>query len=300
MNLPAIKKDGLASIISAVAAATNLGDAQEARARVEAIKAWAKAHGRVKEMRLDLLRVEVAALVRIVELGGIDSLPSRDREAAKWLASMDPADRERVITESGSATTAAGMCRTIWQGEENARLRRESAVRARSWTAKPPEPDNEDDLWIAEHKVNMTAAIRRVVKDHTEAGVPFEAADLAAEVLEEAGGGESWAEDEAVASGIREVVREALRRQPVLCLEGLVIPRTIVAQLPDGKFLRVPTENATVGHLDSTIRLRREQIAADQAALAKLEDFRARIGAVASETRIGDVLVDSIRQEPAA
>src|SRR6266699_495645 len=114
--------NALVQIREAIKSCLVIDEVTEIRARAEAVRAWAKVHGRTKELRLDLLRIEVEALVRIVELGGAQTLGNGQR-AAEWLAAMPPEAREQLIAASGGATTAVGMCRSIWREDEIKRAR---------------------------------------------------------------------------------------------------------------------------------------------------------------------------------
>src|SRR5262245_2330351 len=80
-------------------------DVLEVRAKIEMARTWARVYKKTKETRAELLTIEVAALVRMVELGGEDELPRADREAALFLASLTPADRDILIAEAKFATT---------------------------------------------------------------------------------------------------------------------------------------------------------------------------------------------------
>src|SRR5690625_6300957 len=81
----------LRSVISMVKNAGSPDQVTDLRARMEAIKAWARTHKQVKHLRLDLLRIEIAALVRMVELGGLDHLSSTEAECGLYLQGLPDA-----------------------------------------------------------------------------------------------------------------------------------------------------------------------------------------------------------------
>lgn len=289
---------GIAALAAAIGNAGSIGDLNEARARVEAVKAWAKVHGKAKALRLDLLRIEVAALVRIVELGGIDALPARDRKAAQWLADMSPADRDALLAKSGQATTAAGMCQSIWNADELRERRRQGFNRGRDFAQDAPSPDDEDDVDQARRRVNVAGAVKSIAEDYVSAGVPFEASEIADQIIVDAAhAGDEWADDEGLIEGVREVVRNSLRRTPVLTFDGLTIPRVLTAYMDEGGcYVRVPTESARVSHLTSAIEIRAEQIERDRAALKILEDFKAKLSPSSEDDRIGDLIARSVME----
>lgn len=295
-------KGAIDDLTAAIKAADNIEDLKEARARVEAMKAWAKVHGCVKQLRLDLLRIEVEALVRIVQLGGVDTLPAADRKAAEWLAKMDPLERTRLVNESGSATTASGMCRSIWREDEIREHYRRSVVIGQKLAAEPTPPAefNQEAIELARDLSNsVSGALAGIADRYIQNGVEFTISELADEIITDAALPEHLAEDAAINKGVQQVVREAVRRSPPLTINGTTIPRVITAR--NGKrFVRIPVMNATIAHLDDMILMRREQLEQDRIALQRLEDFAKLLkdypGADDPEARIGALVASSITE----
>lgn len=292
--------DGL---LGNIRSASSLVDLTEARARIEAARAWAKVHGQVKEMRLDLLRVEIEALVRIVELGGIDTLPAKDRKAARHLANLTTEERASLVAASGSATTAAGMLRSVWLTEE---LEQERAANRRMGRALAEAPDLPTDAEVQADVRRTTYAVEDVlgemVEEFIEAGEEFTTGEFASEVIRRAALG-SKAEDPDVEAGIRDVCKEAIRRQPVVKIEGTILPRFVTALSEAGNHVRIPVENALLRHLDQMCEMRREQIAQDQRRLDELEAALRRLRDVPGakeESRIGDIVASTLIPERAS
>lgn len=297
----------VADLTAAIRSAATVGEAREARARIEAIKAWAKVHGRTKDLRLDLLRLEVEALVRLAELDGLDGLSSMERRAATYLAGLTEAERDELIGRRGTFTTASGMCSAMWREEELERSARMSRVRGRHFAERPEAPtDVYDEAAIESARAyvhGVSAVLGNVLSTYTSTGGPFTIADVAEQIVEEAANGAVASDDPALMDGIREVVREAIRKGPVGSLDGTVIPRLITARLDDGSFVRVPVENATMAHLDDMITLRREQLAQDRAALDRLEAFAGKVrrlpGGTLPTSRIGALIAASLLKDTA-
>lgn len=285
------------AVLAQIRRLESVPDVREARARVEAMKAWAKAHQQIKAVRLDLLRMEVAALVRVVELGGVDSLPSSERKAARWLAEMTPADRDKLLTESGTATTATGMCRAVWNAEELAKHRRERFTQGMAFATAPSAPSDERVIEDRKrHVIGVAAALGRIVDEHTAEGSPFTVEQVAEELIGEAGLS-AFDADDALRGGIRSVVRDAIQKAPVESLDGTVLPRTITVRDEDGIFVRIPTPTATIAHLDECIAMRQEQLAQDAAAIERLAAARERLMEIPGATttsRIGALVAKSI------
>lgn len=286
-------------LLAEIRAASALTDLTETRARIEAARAWAKVHKQVKELRLDLLRVEVEALVRIVELGGVETLPARDRKPAKHLAGLTFDDRASLVAQSGVAiTTAAGMVRAIWTAEDLEQERVKNKALGRALATSPDLADSEDDLqrYIKETTYRVEDVLSDLVDTYASADGGFTINDLAEDVIRAASLG-STANDPDVEEGIREVCRQAVRRAPVVKIDGTILPRFVTAKSDDGHHVRLPVENATLAHLDQMIEGRRQQLAQDEARLRELETVAARLRkapGAGPEARIGDLIAGDL------
>lgn len=294
MSLVRVDASQIEQILHHIRSASDLEALTDARARIDAARAWARVHKRVKEVRLQLLRLEVQALVRIVELGGIDALPAGDRKAAQYLTDLSDAQRAHLIAESGNATTATGMVRSIWRTEE---LERESE-RLRSYgrnLAADPHFIHLDEATrrdrAAEQVYRVEEVLRDVLDARTGEGEPFTVAQVAEEIIHRATRGEI--DDPEIEEGVREVVRSAIRRGPVVFFEGLTLPRLITATTADGVYVRIPVENARLSDLAQMVDQRRDQLAQDEARLRSLSAALERLRALShsDSERIGDLLL---------
>lgn len=291
--------DGL---LDSLSRASSLTDLTETRARIEAARAWAKVHNQVREMRLDLLRVEVEALVRIVELGGLATLPARDRKSAEYLAAMTREERSRLVQQSGTSTTAAGMCRSIFLEEELERERAFGRTKGRRFADGPPMSDGDRVEAAKDRVAAVSAVLAEVVASYTsEDSQAFTVEDIAEDVINAAALGD--AVDPAVREGVREVCRTALRRAPVIEIDGTRLPRLITARDAEGSYVRIPVENALLSHLDEMRDLRREQLAQDSAALDALDAVARKLRSLpgaADESRIGQLVTQSVTRKAGA
>lgn len=281
-------------LINQIKTACDLESLTDARARIEAARAWSRVHKQVKKYRLELLRLEVQALVRIVELGGIDTLTAADQKAAQALAQMSEAERAQLIAESGTSTTAAGMMRTLWRTQEleseNARLR----AFGRN-LAKDPHFAHLDEegrrARATEQVYRVEAVLRDVLDERTFEGEPFTVADVAAEILHRATRGD--VNDPTIEEGMREVVRAAIKRAPIVTFEGVSLPRLITATTEEGVYVRIPVENARLCDFAEMIEQRQVQLEQDRARLNALSKALAHLRMIAGAddgSRIGDLL----------
>lgn len=265
------------AVRDAIRACATPEDALEAAARVQAAKAWAKAHGQLRQHRLDLLRLEMDALIRVAELGGSHLLSRSDREAAEFLLAMTPEAREALAEQSGATTTAAGMVRSFRREQEDEANRRNIRQAGRDWAT------GERGAW---------EQIKELVDEYNVNGVPFEVADVADDLMvtAEPMTGEFM-------EGVREMCRTYLRRLPSTELDGTIIPRFITSQLPDGKWVRVPTPSATIADCMTNLRMREDQLEQDRRALERFAQFVERLVSygAAEDALVADVLAMSVK-----
>lgn len=265
-----------AQVRQAIDACTSPEDANEAFARVAAARAWAKAHGQIRDFRLQLLDLEVAALVQVIELGGAHLLSAADRKAGEYLAALGPDERRSLIESSRSATTAAGLVRSILAEEEA----RATASRVRSAGA----------AW-ARGERGAAAIIAEEVAYAGRLGRTFDVAQIAESVADEVDlGSDDFME------GVKEMCRTYMRKLPSDEIDGTIIPKFITSQLPDGSWVRVPTYAATVGDLYASLRMRDAQLEQDRASRERFAEFVAKISALSSDetSMVGDLLAASV------
>lgn len=224
-------------------------DVQEVRAKIEMARQWARIYKRTKDVRRELLTIEVAALVRMVELGGEEELPDIDRQAALFLAKLTPKEREQFVNAAKLATSAARLVKRHLDAEAEREAGRSFASRP---TVPLPTPKA-----IREREIRDARDLAGTIIDaHVEAGEPFTISDLVDEVLIAAGRDE---QDSGFRQGVAEMCRGAVIRSANAGeLEGTIIPKLITARVHDGMFVRIPTHNATVAHLDEALALKVE------------------------------------------
>lgn len=295
MSAVALRPGGdvdVAGLVSAIRAASSLSEARDARAKIEAARAWAKVHGEAKRLRLQILRLEVEALVRIFELGGAEIVTPREWRAAEWLAALSVRDRETLVADApGNITTAAGLAQQLIR-EEGARRdwRREwkrGVAIASGEAAVPPSIDSQ-------YATNVRKSLADALDEYAEMGEPFTVSDMADEVVASLGVGGQVFDHPALREGVREVCRKAIMSAEIRDFDGVPIPRFITAVEGD-TYVRIPTMNATVGQLARMADLRREQLRQDAAALAELDNLHARLVAAGAD---GDSKIAAVIARP--
>lgn len=280
--------------------------AHDISTKVAMAKAWAKAHGKAKELRLAFLHAEVECLVRVWELDGSELLDANSRTAAEWWASKTPEARHSLIEAGCNSTTATGLARRL-RMEERMEERRS---RYDSWghnyaQGRRDHMDNYDYNYDHDHEGRELTPesdwrtpmeiLGAMLDELTDAGEPFTIADVADELIATARLGDDDADD-AFRNGVRNVVKHAIRSAAVGDFDGTAIPKLLTVTSPTGGWIRIPTLSATVQDARDALAIRQEQLEANRVAVekierfvTKLEDFSNSDGAM----NIGDVITKS-------
>lgn len=303
--VPVTSAAEVARLIADLRALDDLDALSEARARVKALRELHAARKTLTQVRLDLLRAEVEVLVRIVEVGGDRTLSgSWERKAARWLAEQTPEERARLVSEAGATITqAVGMCRAVWAAQESARTAHLLGLRGREYATspEPPADDHEAVDNLRGHVIGVQAAIADLIDlmfddDPDGPQPPLTIAEFAEEVVAWAGLPTKVVADPAVMAGVREVCRTAFRRQPVVMVDGMPLPR-FVAALTEAGYVRVPIENALVLHYRQMVEQREEGARQQTAAAARYRANLDRLVTLAGgdeQARIGDVIARAL------
>lgn len=260
--------DGLLRDVSAVIrhiqAATDPGTLQDASAAVQAARAWAKAQKRLEEVRSELFRIEAEALARIAQLGQESMLSYGARRAASFLATLTSEDRQAWCAEweeSASTVRASYECYTY---ERTAELQRQ---RGREYPKAPRRPDAEPGSDEAHLSAAPSQIINEIINGYVATGDPFTVDDVAEAMLSNVTPPRNMYEEEwrdGVREGVREMVRFALRNGECVIDSDLEIPKTITTLTYEGHrdyhWVRIPTQNATVGDVLTNLKMRDQQI----------------------------------------
>lgn len=270
-------------------------EAMEVHARIQAAKAWAKAHRQLRDIRLDLLAAEVECLVRVWELGGANLLTAVEAAAASWFAEMTPSLRAATITKARNVSTAAGLHRWYIR-VDNARSERVNQhSRGHADAAQPDAPPAEPPAARASRSVRDV--LRSLIEERTETGVPFDVATVADDLLAATFAGDM---DEDYVEGARHVVQHAITHASPDVIDGTIIPKVITIRTAAG-YIRIPTASATLAHLDEWLAFRQEQADLVVAATERVRKFVERVRSInpSPTGRVADTIAASMQQAPA-
>lgn len=300
------QRNAILSVRQLINSCTTVDAVTDIRAKTEAAKAWAKVHKQTKAIRLELLTVEIAALVKILELGGEDHLTRSELEAAKWFESLSESELQAQLIQHANITTAAGVFRKATNlQEEREAYRAETRHWAERFSTSSDDgsrlPDDTDYRSARQHVASIHTVLEDLLDEYVDAGHPFTVADVADEITLQASHGRGDF-DPAIHEGLREVVRRAIGASKITTWAGLKIPQFITARMEsstsgDVEFIRVPVMNAQVRDVADMVDLREAQLAQDVAAVDVLKKFLANLQGqpgVVLGSNVGEVIQSSL------
>lgn len=279
--LPSIL-DGVDAVVRKIRESIDTAELQDARANIEAAKAYAKAQGLAAEARDALFVLEVETFARIAQLDALEILPPHLRKEAKFLGDMTTEFRAAFMSSAIKRVSAAAAVRALWESEKEERERNEgNAFAAGPKSTTTQSPPNWNPTRMAEW-----------IFDSYLAGDRSFTVDEFADALAATSGAPV---SDGFREGVREMCRHTIRTAHAEEIGGTVIPKTITALTDEGGWVRIPTMNATVGHAVVNLDLKTKQTDDMIAARDRFARFVDRLIEVAGEDldmRIEDVLVE--------
>lgn len=176
----------------------------------------------------------------------IDRLVEQRGASPSLLADMTPLERTKLINDSGNATTARGMCQSVWREAEVARHNAEKFRYGTRLAEEPTPPKKFDDKAVEDARdraISLAGSLAHLTEEYVKNGVEFTIDELAEEIIADAELDPDLAEDDVINQGVRDVCRRALKQSPPLTINGTAIPRLITARTEEGKYIRVPVMN---------------------------------------------------------
>lgn len=255
------------SITDALAFISSIGTEEQSREaydRVQLAKEWARIRKVGREVRRDLLRLEIHLLRKVAQLGTLTALPTSHRAAAKFFADKTDEQVEALLGEfAEDVTSSVTIYRRVLCNDEQTEARR--LVTSGDY-ARPDHvylADETRDWAVQEYSGDLKAGLAALLEhyyDEDEDG--FSVLSLAEQVCQSVGLDERsaiWGAHE----GLLEVCRKAIRDAPTVAVMGTDAPRfvTCLRRAPGltPYWIRVPFHAATLEQLHDMLTLRREQ-----------------------------------------
>lgn len=295
------QRQTLSRVMGMVQNAPTVDAVQDLRARVEAAKGWARTYKQTKHLRLDFLRIEISALVRLHELDGLDHLTASEADAAKFLAGLTVEERNEIISSAGNVTTAAGLVRS-WQKNREAasKFKRETAEWAQRFSSDAPYPEYSEDELNRHRNRHGWYMSRAVLADYldelTAKGEPFTVQDVVDTMVDSSIFADDIEDHPVLREGLAEVARKAINSAPPEMWGDTVIPKLVTTFLPHENelvYVRIPVMSSKVWDVEQMIKYRKAQIEQDRKAVARLEEFHQRLLATGAspDANVGAILM---------
>lgn len=225
--------------------AFDLEELETVRANVEAARAWAKVRGLAEESRQALLAVEVEALARIAELGHVEVLPSNLRKAAAFLAEMTVDERATVVRNTTNEQTMAA----VWRNYLSAMRDERERLAGNKWAIRP-------SGGVSKLRVDPTEVAKLILEDFAETGEDFTVENFA----DRLSGAVEDPPSPGFRQGVAEMCRWIIRNADEDTIDGTPVPKFVTARTPEGGYLRVPTQSATVAQVLDNLAMKDTQV----------------------------------------
>lgn len=227
----------------------------------KAIQSLIKIRKMAADVAKEAIWLEALCLRR---LGGIIDddgiIPPHLRPAANHFAPMSDTEL-RTFLDAYSSSTALGSYRRF-RREESAR---QEEKRGRAWASG--QDDRYDEIEsprfqdrVKQYSDNIRAAATALVSEALiDGGLPLKVSDLAVVLIEDHF--PDMQANPAFRRGVAKVLDDAIRSAPSPITEySADTPRFIACTTPDGDWVRVPIQYATVGQYKEYLAYRRQQI----------------------------------------
>lgn len=109
------------NIIAKISATDSISELKKIIKQIDSIKVMLDTMKQFREKAIQYAKLEAAALLRVVDLGGLDKLTGTHRRTAKWLSEMDEASREAAIAKCEAGLTIDQVFMREVGHEENVR-----------------------------------------------------------------------------------------------------------------------------------------------------------------------------------
>ena len=258
----------IADALAYVASISDAGAASDAYDSVRLAKEFARIRKIAREVRVDLLRLEIHLYRKCAQLDMLTALPTAQRAAAKFYGGATDEQIEQWVAEFGDVTTPAAVMKRILKTDE---MKQEYARYASGEYAavKRYVDDEARGEAVRAQARNMRESLASILENYYEyESQGFSVLTVAEQLCEQVGLDERsaiWGKTQ----GLLEVCRKAVREAPPVAIDGTNAPKFITCMdrscgnagvgSTDLGWIRVPFHSATLDQFHDMVRLREHQ-----------------------------------------
>ena len=256
--------------------------------KVKKARELAKVLEKLNEVRLDLFRIEIAAVIRASELD--INIKGVTKEESKMFQSIGNRPEEYQSLYGEVWTTS----QVVWAYRRKVKIG-EAKDRGRSfYKEQAAKNENHESFYYS-----LQDAMRTIIETASKQDKPFSTDDLYKSLIKSVKYENPESDIEAYSEGVKEICRNAMRSEKILTIGEKKAPAFITTKTINGNYLRVPFRLSNIEQLESMIEIREEQLRQDQMALENLIKIKEDLESLTSDKKkkIEDILKEVIEAQ---
>lgn len=262
--------------------------------KIKAVREYFKALKQIEKVRVDLLRIEIACIIKLWKLD--TQAYGMSKDACKYFI-KNGEDVNIYLAKYPDAVTAANIYKAF-KKEENAKQAFQDGINAATGSPAPHSFTNESEIKkeANEEYFKTQNAMNILVNDLIANSEAFTITEMTDLFIEKYNGVPTDCRDEYI-RGLKWVCRNAIGKIKIDTIGDKKAPRfvTYMDDAHDGEsWVHIPFEFANLEQLNQMIELRKEQLSQDSAALNNLECIYEELSGFANNNQnktIKDILL---------
>ena len=260
-------------------------DIKETMDKVKKARELAKVLEKLNEVRLDLFRIEIAAVIRASELD--INIKGVTKEESKMFQSIGNRPEEYQSLYGEVWTTS----QVVWAYRRKVKIG-EAKDRGRSfYKEQAAKNENHESFYYS-----LQDAMRIIIETASTQDKPFSTDDLYKSLIKSVKHENPETDIEAYSEGVKEICRNAMRSEKILTIGEKKAPAFVTVKTDSGDYIRVPFRLSNIDQLESMIEIREEQLKQNQAALNNLIKIKEDLESLTNDKKkkIEDILKEVV------
>ena len=253
--------------------------------RVKAARKIAEAIERLNEMRLDLFRIELAAVIRAGQIG--IKVKGVSEEETKMFVSIGN-NPEKYQELHGEVWT---ISQVVWARRRETKIGEARKRGGDYYKQGVSRSDSHEACYYS-----IQDAMRTIIETASQNQEPFTTNDLYCALVDSAKQSDPETEIEAYKDGVKEICRNAMLSEKITTIGDRKAPAFVTVRTTAGDYIRVPFRYANIEQIESMIEIREDQIRQDKLALDRLVKIKDDLKAMTNDKkmRVEDILKDRL------
>lgn len=260
-------------------------DIKEIINKVKKTRELAKVLEKLNEVRFDLFRIEIAAVIKASELDiKINGITKEESKIFQSIGNR-PEEYQKLYGEVWTTS------QVVWAHRRKVKIG-EAKDKGRSfYKQNVAKNENHESFYYS-----LQDAMKTIIETASSKDKPFSTNDLYIELIKAAKKENPDTDIEAYSEGVKEICRNAMKAEKILTIGEKKAPAFVTTKTESGDYIRVPFRLSNIDQLESMIEIREEQLKQDQAALDNLIKIKEDLESLTNDKKkkIEDILKEVI------